>query len=127
MTQNMMFVGRRAGEAGSHHCAVLALNFIMSRSAFVLAGGLEKLADIIAPSAEQLPLRQAALSSLQKGLKGVQAALESAQAGVFGEQVSTSLLLMLCSRCVCLCLVTALHLSKLNSCPVANNGQSTSV
>ena len=81
-----------------------------------MAGGLEKLADIIAPSTEQLPPRQAAFSSLQKGLKGVQAALESAQAGVFGEQVSTCLVLMNWFCCVYLYFAAILHICKLKSC-----------
>ncbi len=51
------------------------------------AGGLDKLADIISPSAETLSAQEAAVGALQKTLKSAQAALEGRQAAVFGEQV----------------------------------------
>ena len=51
------------------------------------AGGLDKLADIISPSAETLSTQEAAVGALQKTLKSAQAALEGRQAAVFGEQV----------------------------------------
>lgn len=53
-----------------------------------LLGGLDKLADIISPAAEDTPVQEAALNSLQRGLKGVQAALEDRQVKVFGQEVS---------------------------------------
>lgn len=53
-----------------------------------LLGGLDKLADIISPAAEDTPVQQAALNSLQRGLKGVQAALEDRQGKLFGQEVS---------------------------------------
>ncbi len=55
------------------------------------AGGLDKLADIISPSAETLSTQEAAVGALQKTLKSAQAALEGRQAAVFGEQVRLSM------------------------------------
>ncbi|KAL3160809.1 hypothetical protein ABBQ38_009218 [Trebouxia sp. C0009 RCD-2024] len=54
------------------------------------AGGLDKLADIISPAAEDTPVQQAALNSLQRGLKGVQAALEDRQGKLFGQEAMSS-------------------------------------
>lgn len=54
------------------------------------AGGLDKLADIISPSAETLSTQEAAVGALQKTLKSAQAALEGRQAAVFGEQAMSS-------------------------------------
>lgn len=56
-------------------------------AALMHAGGLDKLADIISPSAETLSTQEAAVGALQKTLKSAQAALEGRQAAVFGEQV----------------------------------------
>lgn len=61
------------------------------------AGGLDKLADIISPSAETLSTQEAAVGALQKTLKSAQAALEGRQAAVFGEQVS---LFMTCQSAI---------------------------
>ena len=53
-----------------------------------MLGGLDKLADIVSPVAEDMPVQEVAANALQRSLKGVQAALENRQAAVFGEEVS---------------------------------------
>lgn len=57
---------------------------------FWVSGGLDKLADIISPAAEDQSVKEAAMGTLQRSLKGVQAVLEDKQAAVFGEQVCSS-------------------------------------
>ena len=53
-----------------------------------MLGGLDKLADIVSPIAENMPAQEVAANALQRSLKGVQAALENRQAAIFGEEVS---------------------------------------
>lgn len=53
-----------------------------------MLGGLDKLADIVSPIAEDMPVQEVAANKLQRSLKSVQAALESRQAAIFGEEVS---------------------------------------
>lgn len=52
-----------------------------------LLGGLDKLADIVSPIAEDMPVQEVAANKLQRSLKSVQAALETRQAAIFGEEV----------------------------------------
>ena len=66
-------------------------------AAVMHAGGLDKLADIISPSAETLSTQEAAVGALQKTLKSAQAALEGRQAAVFGEQVRLSMPRRVCN------------------------------
>lgn len=54
-------------------------------------GGLDKLADIISPSADLVSKQEAAVSALQKTLRGAQAILESKQAAAFGEEVGATI------------------------------------
>lgn len=54
-------------------------------------GGLDKLADIISPSADLVSKQEAAVSALQKTLRGAQAILESKQAAAFGEEVRSTI------------------------------------
>lgn len=60
-----------------------------------VTGGLEKLAEIISPSAETDTAAEAVVGGLQRGLKGAQAFLEQRQSAVFGEQVLYSTLVWL--------------------------------
>ncbi len=92
------------------------------------AGGLDKLADIISPSAETLSTQEAAVGALQKTLKSAQAALEGRQAAVFGEQVRLSMTRR-CAILHCFCHVQmfsdktfalALPVSARNRRPVSN-------
>ena len=74
----------------------------------VPSGGLEKLAEIISPTAEDDSAADVVIGGVQRGLKGIQAALESRQAQTFGDLVRPHSGL---SRTVCNSFVGSLHSS----------------
>ncbi len=106
-------------------------DFTYAAAVLMHAGGLDKLADIISPSAETLSTQEAAVGALQKTLKSAQAALEGRQAAVFGEQVRLSVTRQYATlRCFCYVhmfpnqtFVLALPVSAVNRRPVSHENQ----